>query len=270
MAWRASFFWTRQAELLGGWSENFWMDGVDKTGAVAACTALRAEFFQNKGYGVVCPRFRLSDPAVFRSGFDTKVVGAVAGTGSVDFSADYVSTKWLLKMVGDTATVSQWYGGVEDLSVQFGALNRSSSGISVGFARIKALMTANAGPWRVRVLNPAVLAIPVQRIDPVTGLVTVGAHNYLTGQRVRVARINGLTDANGIWRVTVPASSTTTFSLDGWLPSAQVMIKSPSAQVRLQTYVYQHINDIRIERATSHKVGRPTQLLGGRRRKKKK
>jgi hypothetical protein len=270
MGFRVSFFWKQQAELEGGWSENYWADGVTSTQLVTYATTLRNLFNQVKGFGVWCPKFRISNPDVFRSGFNTRFPGAAPATGAADRSADYFTTKWQIKQRCSAGTVTQWFGGCEDISIVRASLDRASTAISRNWADVVAELQGAGRPWRLRMLDPTVLPIPVLTINPETGLVTVGAHNFLTNDRVRISRINGLTDANGIWRVINATSSTTSFSLAGWIPSTQVYSKSPSAQVRLQKYAYQSITNISLERATSHKVGKPTDLLGGRRKKRKK
>lgn len=270
MPFKVSYFWKQQSELEGGWSENFWMAGTDAAAAETQALAARNLMNQIKGYGAWCPRIRFSDPAVFRSGYNKRIPGAAPAAGAAAQSADYPTTKWLLKMKGATTTVSQWFGGVEDLSVEFGAINRAAVTITRDFARLKALMVGPGSLFRIRVLDPTVLAIPILSVDPATGLVTVGAHNFLTTNKVRISRVNGVTAANGIWRVIVPLNSTNTFNLAGWIPQTTPFAKSPSATVRLQSYTYQQLADMTIERATSHKVGRPTDLLGGRRKTRKR
>lgn len=272
MAFRVSFFWKQQVALEGGWSENFWNNGSDYGAVLTRALDLRTAMIAVKGNSPFCPRFRISDPAIFRSGKNTRIAGAAPGPNlAADFSADYPTTKWLLKLTGSTATVNQWFGGIRDESVnQGGFLNRANPSVSQQFPAFAALLTNPALGWSVRVLNPAVLPIPILGINPTTGLVTVSAHNYLNDQVVRISRVRGLTEANGLWRVIIPPSSTTTFTLAGWVPSEQVYTKSPAANVRLQTYIFQPISLAQIDRATSHKVGRPTELLGGRRKTRRR
>jgi hypothetical protein len=71
---------------------------------------------------------------------------------------------------------------------------------------------------------------------------------------------------NAVWRATVLTADTV--QLNHWIaptnPNVVAFGKNPT--IRKQVYTYVSITGARIVRATSHYTGKPTELLGGRRR----
>lgn len=267
MAFRVNFFLQQQGDRLGGWSENYWNSKTDLSACITAALALRTALMFAKGDQAVCPRYRISDPVVFRSGRTYIVGGASARVGN--FPSDYQVTKLLLNFTSSITTTQQWFGGQTDASIVNGGYYDPSSSLGSLTAYANTLANGTNG-WSVRSLNPAFPPIPVLSIDATTGTVTTGGHTYVTGDRIRISYVHGLTSANGLWRVIQIPSNTTQFNLAGWIASPLTpMLKSPNARVRLQSYTLSQITQVRIVRASNHRVGVPTGTFGGRRKRRK-
>lgn len=267
MAFRVNFFIQQQGDRLGGWSENYWNSKTDRSQCIVSALALRAALMLAKGDQAICPRYRISDPAIFRSG-QTYIVGGATGRVG-NFPSDYQVTKLLLNFKSAITTTQQWFGGQTDSSIINGGYYDPSTslGSMTAFANV---LASGANNWCVRCLDPAFPPIPILAIDATTGVVTTGGHTYVTGDRVRISYVHGLTVANSIWKVIQIPSNTTQFNLAGWIASPLTpMLKSENARVRLQRYTLSQITEVRIVRSSNHRVGRPTGQFGGRPKKRR-
>lgn len=264
---RVSFFCQQIGDRTAGWSENFWCSLTDRSQALVAAQNLAQALNFAKGSQTWVPRFRMSIPGVFRSG--KTYIRSGAAPASTAYPSDYPVTKWLLQMVGNAVTTQQWFGGVLDSSVISGGVLDQAQVLAAGFARVRTQLLNQANGWQINALNPGTLPIPILSVDPATGTVTTGGHTYITGNRVRIQFVRGLTYANRIWRVIQIAGNTTQFVLAGWAPQTTPFLASPSASARQQNYLGQTIVQVNPVRSSNHRVGRPTGLFGGRPKKKR-
>jgi hypothetical protein len=109
----------------------------------------------------------------------------------------------------------------------------------------------------------------VQGVALATGIVTAPAHGLGAFGAIVSVRIKGYQiprGINAVWRATVLTADTV--QLNHWIaptnPNVVAFGKNPT--IRKQVYTYVSITGARIVRATSHYTGKPTELLGGRRR----
>lgn len=268
MAFRVATFWVLQADRLGGWSENFWLDTTDRGAAVNAAEDLVQKSKFAKASQPYCPRFRITDPAVFRSGKTTKRFGAgPPPEDQASYPADYITTKWQIRVNSQRGSTTQWIGGLPDDYVIKGSYNRDAITNPSWTTFIGYLLTSTA-PWSVRVLDSTVPVKVIQEINNTTGIVTAKNHQLGENDRIRIKGVRGLTQANGLWNPILIPNNPDQFQLPTWQPTTQVMTKS-NASFRVQKYVYSRILSIEVIQATSHKAGRPTGLLGGSRKKRK-
>lgn len=263
--YHVSFFWQQSVSRTGGWSENFWNNLDSKAAVQAQAELLRAAMFQLKGNPAFCPRYRITTVGKFRD-TTTILTQQVAGSTVTDAeAADYPTTKIQVKLKSASTFTNQWFGGLRDADVRGGGFWQPTGAATGRINAIFALLTSPARGWNVYVLDPANLAFNIESFDAATGIVvTVGA-NILNQDKVRIKGVKGIAKANGIWRVTKTADQT--YRLQGWVGTAEVFLKS-NASMRKQSYIGQPVATCEVVQSTSHKVGKPGGLLGGRRKKR--
>jgi hypothetical protein len=288
MAYRVSFFITQQGDRIGGWSENFWNNASDYNTCLNRALALRLLLTSAKGRQAYCPRFRITNTAVFRSGQTTIIPGAGPATLGVSLSytpiagsSDYQGTKILLRMTyqvtGALKSTTQWFGGqIDDAIINGGFYDPGSvSGASALFAALAT--TANG--WCVNTLPTPQTYGPIASIDPVTGTVTLPPGGALPLPnpprlpRIRISGVRGLVYANGLWNCIIPGTPTSppSFVLQGWAPTAAQQIpmtRSNNPRFANQIYFLTPIQAANFIRSSNHRVGRPTGQFGGRPKKR--
>lgn len=272
MAFRVSIRLTQLAgSKTGGWSENFWNSNSDLTALLPIAQALRNEIWNITGVQTVVPSARISNPDTFRQVQLVEYPTEATATAGALADSDYPSAALLLKLFAPGPyTTLQWLRGIPDSIITRGGtytpqakpgyLNKMAAFLTV-------LMTGTNG-WSIRALDRAVLAKPVTGVNLTTGIVTIPSHGFGGAGSLHKVRIKGFKvpkGLNAVWNVTVLDGSTV--QLNFYTPPTTTVVpfgKAPTA--RLQQYTYVPIQTASIVRATSHYTGRPTELLGGRRR----
>jgi hypothetical protein len=264
---RVSLRWQQTNTRTGGWSENFWLSSSSIQSAYPLVFPLIQALSTFKGNQTFCPRFRLSQYGTSRLAqtFNTNRSNNVQGGATLD--SDYPTTRIQVKMIGAAPqSTTQWIGGILDRDTAGGGFWTPVGSSSASWLAVKNILTSGANGWSVYVLSPAVLPVVVAAFADATGiLTTAAAHGLVTNDIVRVSRIHGIEGINGVWRVQLV--DTTNVKLLGWVATGGTMTRSPAATVRKQERVLQQITDASIIQLTSHRVGRPTGLLGGRRKR---
>jgi hypothetical protein len=108
---------------------------------------------------------------------------------------------------------------------------------------------------------------PKKKINSIsdTGVVTLPAHGYASGNYVRVSRARGYKYVNKVWRIqSIDANSFQLLFFTANNPPIPIY-GDPVAQLQQSIFVSPLATGMRIVRATEHKVGRPFGLLSGRR-----
>jgi len=264
MPFRVSFFFTVQQALTSGWSENYYNQKTDATQVLAVAEDLRGSLLRAKGQGVYCPRIRVSDLGNFRSIRFASYPGAVqvgpTGTGLVD----YVNTAALFVLLGNpNYKQQQWYRGVPDNCIdQGGFWDPTAQEVRLINTIFGKLSNAGNG-WSLRNLDKNVAKVSVSAITT-AGVVTAPGHGLLTNDITRISRVITPTSINKLWRVIKIDNDT--FSLVGFTTLTTAPIVGLNTSSRKQSYTFVSISGGRVERATSHKTGRPFGLSIGRRR----
>lgn len=283
MAWRVSFFWTQQGDRLGGWSENYWSNLASYDAVVASARILRLALDNCKGVQTYCPRFRVTNTSVFRSGQTTIIAGAAAqtpGSASGDPSpnaSDYQGTKVLMRMFfiknGQRLSTTQWFGGQNDSAIVSGGFYVQGS-IGAQGTLFALLGNPNAG-WCVNSLVAPTTGGPIASIDPVTGTVTLPAGGTapapIAGRlpRIRIQGVRGLLYANRVWNCILPGVATNpiSFVLQGWNPTQQQQVpmgQSNNPRFTNQAYALFPIQSVGFIRSSNHRIGRPPGQFGGK------
>lgn len=258
MAFRVSIRFVQQSRKLGSWTENFWLDTNDLSAAIVEGNALADVLQFVKASQVYSPYFRVSQVGVFRA--SEQVLRPGAGSRGATFDADYPTTKLQLQFRSSLSRTTQWFGGVPDVWIANSG-NYVPAGNSTTFMnQLFAHLTEAGRVWSIRILDPNRSTFIVKAINGTTGTVTTNQNTLDNNSRVRIKGVRGMTSANGIWTITV--INNTSFTLDGWTPTTDVMTKG-NPTVRPQTYIFQKIVRCKVVGSTSHKVGKlPDQLSG--------
>jgi hypothetical protein len=283
MAYRVSFFFTQQGDRLGGWSENYWNNAADYPTCLTRAQNLRPLLVTAKGDQTYCPRFRITNTSVFRSGITTIVAGAAPrvgiSTGPIVPSAsgsDYLVTKLLLRLYSATKNTQQWFGGQADSAIVNGGYYLPGS---ITNGPLFAALYNSANGWCVNTLPATQVYTPIASIDPVTGTVTLPPGAALPAlnpprlPRIRISGVRGLLYANAVWNCLLPGTPTTppSFVLQGWAPNPQQQVpmsKSNNARYANQVFVLTQISGAAFIRSSNHRAGRPSGLVGGRQKRR--
>lgn len=272
MAFRVSI---RNVQQVGpktaGWSDNFWTQISELSAADTKTRELAAALNLVVGNQTLVPSARISNPDSFRQVQLINIPGAVVGTTS-GYDSDYASTALLLKLTAPGPyTTLQWIRGVPDSIITQGGKYTPSAlaGFTTRLNSFLGLLTSSANLWSIRALSRSVLPTPITGIALQTGIVTAPAHGLGAAGAIVQVRIKGFKVPEGlnrVWRATVLTDST--FQLNFYTPPLDTTLTpfGLNPTVRKQTYTYVQIAGAEIVRATAHYTGRPTELLGGRRR----
>lgn len=263
------FQWTQQDDRLGGWGEQYWNTGATIDTVQPIADELRVAWAQYKGDPSYCSQIRISDTTNFRNA-ETFTTNQVPQTPTPTTEADYPTTKALLRLTGGGANprkTRQWVGGLRDRDVQLGGkwtpVPADTSLINAVFA----LLTNPAKNWAVRVLDPAVLPVPIIGFVDATGVVTAADGTIPNGATVRIKNVRNIKEMNGIWIVTKLTGND--YQLRGWTPTGITSIGKGKPSIRLQTYTFQPIAACKILKTSSHTVGKAPGQHSGRRRRRK-
>jgi hypothetical protein len=264
VAYRVSFFWQQSVSKTGGWSENFWSNLGSIPAVKTAADALLAATFAYKANPCFCPRYRISQVGKFRVSQTILTQQLPLGTYLTN-GADYPTTKVQLKLTAAASFTNQWFGGLEDSDVRRGGF-WDPVGTSVGpLNAIKAILANPVNGWSIYGLDPAVLPQLVQSFNTTTGIMVLAPGVILDQSIIRVKNVTSPKRVNRIWRAIKTADNT--FQLLGWIAGTEVF-NGIKASARLQQYAAQGIVAVDYVQSTKHNVGRPTGLLGGRRRRR--
>lgn len=262
--WRVSFYFSQQADRLGGWSENFWNNQSSVDGVTAAATTLQNALYQLKGFGVDAPYIRISQVGNFRSAFVINTLLQSTATGAPN-DADFPTNAILFRLNSTQPYFNnQWLRGIWDNVVSKGGHYIPTAGWTSLFNSFMSQLTVTTNGWVTRNLNQTNLK---QLITAVTlaGVVTVPTHGYITGQQIRISRTGGIVGLNKIWKIVKIDNDT--FSLVAPPAGGFSGAYTKPGTAQLQAYLYQSILGSQNVRASKHNTGRPFGQLTGRRRR---
>lgn len=268
MPFHVSFFFAQQSSKLGGWSENFWNNGTDLSTLSTNVLDLRKLLDDCTGAQAYCPRVRISDVGVFRNVVTIEIAGSQPNPiDSNNPDADYPSTALQLQLTAaPNYKTTQWLRGLPDSVTTLSGTYNPPGYFVTAINKLIAYLSNGANQYALNVLDKTVVPKVITNITQ-QGVVTCPGHGYATGNKVRVKGVKGLVVANGVWAITV--IDTNTFSLNFWVPPPVVLQPYGTPTARLQSYIQVACTGGKVVRVTSHRTGRPTGLLGGRRHRRR-
>jgi len=271
MAFHVKFNWQQQSAKLGGWSMNFWSNLADMSVVLTKADELRTALNNVTGAQVICSSFTVSSVTPPRQ-FENieKPTSVVAATATTD--ADYPSTALFLKNFGAGGySTGQWIRGIPDANISNSGMYNPTSTYSGRMGTVFGILATPSNGWSMYALNKATEEKPITNLALATGIVSCPAHGYGAAGATLTVRIMGFSSprsVNRVWRITVIDENS--FQLSFWHVPVETTVDGNNPVARRQIYIFVPIASSKIIRATSHYTGRPTGLLGGRRKKKQR
>lgn len=262
-----SFFQEQRGDRLGGWTFSLHNQQNDVTALIASINTMRArlEAFLGVGCGIVkarysvLPGFRIADEVLF-SPPSTSDPGAWSDKPS---SADYQTSAVGLRLIGTgTYRVSQSVRGGRDRYISKAGRVDPALKIDPFFLELRAALSNTGQQWCLYVLDKFRPKVLIQAISS-AGVVSSNSHGFATNDKVRVQRVKQGKYPNKIWDIIKLDDNS--FQLSGFSdPVVGSFYYCRGAIARKQLYTAVGITDLKVVRATSHKTGRPTDLLSGK------
>lgn len=267
-SYHISIDWQQSNTRTGGWREGFWLSATSLDVAKTRVLALLDPLNNFKGNPTFSRAYTVSEYPYKRVA-ESPLTGFSAGVATDATEADYPTVRVQLRLTGTTGQkTTQWIGGIRDRDTKGGGFWRPAATTTRFFNATKTILTNVSNGWSINPLNVAFPKLVVVAFNAMTATVTTGVnHGYANNDYVRIQRLNGVPGINGIWQIR--DATATTFALVGW-PSSDALMTRSNARVQKQDRVLVPIRDVEIVQVTSHKVGRPTGLLGGRRKRPSK
>lgn len=262
--------------LTGGWGENYWSEAATDAKVDTATSDLRDALAELKGTQTLLPSARISAVGVNGRQAHNLNFPVNVGSGTTDVASNYPTDALLLKLTTAGGLVNyQWMRGIFDGIVRDGGVY-TPTGTTNFLANLKSffgVLKSSAGAWRLYKLDPTVPRQLVTDINLATGVIKAPAHGLGNPKAIADGRLSGVLNPRGINRVwSCLVIDSDSFQLIGYTPPIDTGLKPAwiKAYIRPQKKVYSAISTCEIVRATSHYTGRPTGLLGGRRRNRRR
>lgn len=261
---RVSYFFQQSLNKTGGWSENFWnVASTISDSTLTLCNNLLSALSNLKGNPVFCPYYRIGILGKFRQAL-TVYTQQTPGDPTAT-PADYPTTKLQVALYNGQQFTTQWLGGLYDSVINTGGFYRPTATFTRYFESLKTILTTGTNGWQIYGLQRAIPPALILTLNTTTGVITTGPITIADSALVRIKNVQTPKRANGVWRV--QKTSDTQYTLYGWTAGTEVF-KGLNAMIQIQGYASQNITDCKAIQSTSHKVGKPGHLLGGRRKKK--
>lgn len=267
--YRVQLRFQQQSTLLGGWTMNFWAQSASLDKVISDSDFLATTLSNTVGAQTVIQGSRISTVGVSRQTLKRSFnFGGTPLVASTD--ADYPSTALQLVLV-DTGgdRVLQWIRGIPDAVVSDSGRYNPTATFTRNLNSVFNALTASGQTFVLRNLVRTTPNLVISAINPTTGVTTVPSHGYGPAGTVNYARIRGvrgLTYANKVWQFTVVDANT--LQLNFWAAQTDVIEPGGKPTCTLQVYGYNKIASASIQAVSSHRTGRPTGLLGGRRKRR--
>lgn len=271
MGYRLSLRWFQAAERLGGFTENFW--SASGTLAAANTDAMYLSSLLNAMHGrqTVLQNIRVANSTNQRDVSNTPSIISIPPPKGDGADSDYFNTALLLKLTNNGTpgyTTYQWIRSVWDSWVDNGGRMSQTSDFSLRatpFLNFLVSTPSTPSNMRMCVLDKSLLKKRVTGIT-LTGLVTCPAHGYPDQSVVRISGARGMTGVNRVWVISLIDANS--FQLVNAVGLGGAMVSNAKPTARLQSRILMPITGAIFVRATSHRTGRPSALLGGRPKKK--
>lgn len=266
MAYKVSIFWVQQADKLGGWSENFWNNGSNFDSVQSNALALMNALDDVHGLNTLPVNIRFSVIDSPRDANQLTISVTVNAPSSTARASDIQNTAALMRLSGaPNYTTNQWIRSCHDGDVNSGGRWLPLASTTTALNKVFGLLRNAGNGWCIRVQDRSVPKLLISGATS-SGVITVNAHPYVSGQKVQITRARGTMGINGKWEIVKIDSNN--FSLVGYQTPAGTPVYLGNGKVYAISKILVPINDGRIVRATSVRTGRPFGQLIGRRRKK--
>jgi hypothetical protein len=263
---KVSFFFLQRGDRTGGWTFNLWNTVDDKTSLEPKIKSMAEKLQNATGGGCNVVKARYSKDGDFRVADEVKFAYDAGLATDEPVNADYQTTAVGLRFLGNpNYKVTQWLSGIADKYIINAGRLADSFKSSVAFKGVQKETTTAANGWTLRVLDKTRPKKTVSAISDL-GIVTCTGHGFDGTKLIRISRVKGNKYPNQIW--TIEVQDPNTFKLVGFADPSPggYMLKTAIARPQLFTPVA--ITDLIPFRATSHKRGRPIDLLTGKGKKK--
>lgn len=285
MPFKVSYRLTLQSTKSAGWTMNFWHPTNDSTVAASRAKELAPLLWNMTGYGVLVPGYRISLVGGFRQvqnvAYPTGTSAGAAPGGSGQ--SDYPTSALLIKIFGSGGYYTeQWIRGLRDECLQNGGVYKAGNSVAFDACFKTFVDKLVSDGWSLRVLDHSTQSFPVSNFNYALGTFQTSGNPLVSPASGSYVRIKGMgkgSPANGVWPITwvTPTPPGVPFAqINNWIPSTFVPTKPPKKPLcTQQVYIYPLISSpggtpplaaAEIVRGTSHKTGRPTEVLSGRRR----
>jgi hypothetical protein len=272
MPMRVTYFVQQQSSKLGGWQMNFWNLGQSTGDVKPLADALAKLLYNVMGAQAFIPYYRLSDATTFRNVLAV-YTNQNAQSPDADTDADYPATALQLKLQASAGAngvykTIQWIRGIPDAIISNSGRYNPTTYFTSKLGPVLGALQNAGNAWAVNVLNRNVTPTPVTAFVNSTGFVTAPNHGLGAVGAIVPVRIKGAgqrNPLNGRWNVTI--QDTNTVSINFWVPeTVAIPITGKNPTIRKQAYTQVQIASATVGIISEHKTGRPTNLLGGRRR----
>lgn len=260
--YRVNVFFQQRGDRTGGWTTNFWNNADDDATVRSRINKLAGKLNALAGKGCVVTKARYAVSPGFRIADEILYTYSDALGSDPAKMADYQTSAVGVQLTGvGKYKVAIWLSGQDDQAIQRAGRLDGSFKTDPLWADVVTLLKSGTEGWILNVLNKA---RPKKDITRVTApnTFTCPAHGFDGSHRIRISRIKGVGRPTGLWKIT--NITTNTFDLVGYTIADPATLTIKNAIAREELFLTVAIADVIAKRATSHKRGRPTDLLGGR------
>lgn len=261
--YHVSFGFSMNADYKGGWTENFWSRAGDKAMALKMSMKLKDVLIPVHGAQTSLDKLHISKADGTRALITKTFSDVDKSNGLSTEDSDIPNTKAQLKLAsGEDYLTTQWIGGIPDSAVQKGKLVQDKDFLKAA-KKLFAHLADDGNLWGMRVLDGNNEFGVIHNITN-TGIVTIPGHGLANGDRVLISKVPDIADANGEWDIENVTADT--FSLKNWGAAHAGPEAVQEGRAKKQNLIMVGITEAMFAKASSHKVGRPSDLSTGRRK----
>jgi hypothetical protein len=263
--YHVAVFYQQKGDRTGGWTTNFWNSASDDPTIIAATNKLVALLENLAGEGCNVSKARYAQTPAFRVADEILYQYATTVTGSETADADYQNTAVGVVMQGaGKYKVNIWLSGNSDSSIAKAGRLQPRFAASPQFKALATYLTRGGDGWTLRVKDKA---RPKKKVTVIAanGTITCPNHGFDGTNTVTISRVKGPGRPRGSWAIT--NITTNTFDLVGFTIPVPAALNIKTTIAREDIFTSVPIISVVAKRATSHRRGRPTDLLSGKPKK---
>jgi hypothetical protein len=225
------------------------------------------------GAQVSMPFYRITTLGAFRSSQTVLLTNPPTPPITPGNDSDYPTTalQFIMNAPGPTPApyrALEWLRGIPDAITTTAGTYHPTSTFTTRLNAFFAALTASGNNWALNVLDRTQPFANLASFNQTTGVIAAPAHGVPVNGRVYKVRVKGTgirNYLNQIWSVIAPDANT--LQVQNWqAPTIPAVIFGKTPTVHLQSYIQVQINAVSVGIISAHKCGRPSNLLGGRRK----